>query len=102
MEAGNAEQALGLSATYGGKIDLLLTDVIMPGLNGRQLADRLVEERPGLKVLYTSGYTADVIALQGSLEPGMEYLPKPFGAAQLSAKVRAGAWPRADRKAGFC
>ena len=60
----------------------------MPGLNGRQLADRLVEERPGLKVLYTSGYTADVIALQGSLEPGMEYLPKPFGAAQLSAKVR--------------
>jgi CheY-like chemotaxis protein len=88
LEAGNAEQALGLSATYAGKIDLLLTDVIMPGLNGRQLADRLVEERPGLKVLYTSGYTADVIALQGSLEPGMEYLPKPFGAAQLSAKVR--------------
>ena len=88
LEAGNAEQALGLSATYGGKIDLLLTDVIMPGLNGRQLADRLVEERPGLKVLYTSGYTADVITLQGSLEPGMEYLPKPFGAAQLSAKVR--------------
>jgi signal transduction histidine kinase/CheY-like chemotaxis protein len=88
LEAGNAEQALGLSATYGGKIDLLLTDVIMPGLNGRQLADRLVVERPGLKVLYTSGYTADVITLQGSLEPGMEYLPKPFGAAQLSAKVR--------------
>jgi CheY-like chemotaxis protein len=88
LEAGNAEQALGLSATYRAKIDLLLTDVIMPGLNGRQLADRLVEERPGLKVLYTSGYTADVIALHGSLEPGMEYLPKPFGAAQLSAKVR--------------
>ena len=82
LEAGNAEQALGLSATYSGKIDLLLTDVIMPGLNGRQLADRLVVERPGLKVLYTSGYTADVITLQGSLEPGMEYLPKPFGAAQ--------------------
>jgi two-component system, cell cycle sensor histidine kinase and response regulator CckA len=88
LEAGNAEQALGLSASYSGKIDLLVTDVIMPGLNGRQLADRLVEERPGLKVLYTSGYTADVIALHGSLEPGMEYLPKPFGAAQLSAKVR--------------
>ena len=88
LEAGNAAQALGLSASYAGKIDLLVTDVIMPGLNGRQLADRLVEDRPGLKVLYTSGYTADVIALQGSLEPGMEYLPKPFGAAQLSAKVR--------------
>ena len=88
LQAGDAEQALGLSASYAGKIDLLVTDVIMPGLNGRQLADRLVEERPGLKVLYTSGYTADVMALQGSLEPGMEYLPKPFGAAQLSAKVR--------------
>jgi PAS domain S-box-containing protein len=88
LEAGSAEQALELSAKYSGKIDLLVTDVIMPGLNGRQLADRLAKERPGLKVLYTSGYTADVITLQGSLEPGMEYLPKPFGAAQLSAKVR--------------
>jgi PAS domain S-box-containing protein len=88
LQAENAEQALDLSASYAGKIDLLVTDVIMPGLNGRQLADRLVEERPGLKVLYTSGYSGDVIALQGSLEPGMEYLPKPFGAAQLSAKVR--------------
>ncbi len=88
LEAGNAEQALELSANYSGKIDLLVTDVIMPGLNGRQLADRLAKERRGLKVLYTSGYTADVITLQGTLEPGMEYLPKPFGAAQLSAKVR--------------
>jgi DNA-binding NtrC family response regulator len=88
LEAGDAEQALTLSAEYRGNIDLLVTDVIMPGLNGRQLADRLVVERPGLKVLYTSGYTADVITLQGSLEPGMEFLPKPFGAAQLSAKVR--------------
>jgi CheY-like chemotaxis protein len=88
LEAGNAEQALALSAAHSGKIDLLITDVIMPGLNGRQLADRLAKERPGLKVLYTSGYTADVITQQGTLEPGMEYLPKPFGAAQLSAKVR--------------
>jgi len=88
LAAENAEQALQLSAGYAGPIDLLVTDVIMPGLNGRQLADRLAKERPGLKVLYTSGYAADVIALQGSLEPGMAYLPKPFGAAQLAAKVR--------------
>jgi PAS domain S-box-containing protein len=88
LEAGNAEQALGLSASYPGKIDLLVTDVIMPGMNGRQLAERMVEQRPGLKVLYTSGYSADVIALDESLEPGMGYLPKPFGAAQLSAKIR--------------
>ena len=77
-----------MSAGYAGGIDLLVTDVIMPGLNGRQLADRLAKERPGLKVLYTSGYAADVIALRGSLEPGMAYLPKPFGAAQLATKVR--------------
>jgi PAS domain S-box-containing protein len=88
LEAENAEQALRLSADFAGGIDLLITDVIMPGLNGRQLADRLVKERPGLKVLYTSGYAADVIALPGSLEPGTAYLPKPFGAEQLAAKVR--------------
>jgi PAS domain S-box-containing protein len=88
LDAENAEQALQLSAGYAGGIDLLITDVIMPGLNGRQLADRMTKERPGLKVLYTSGYAADVIALQGSLEPGMAYLPKPFGAAQLAGKVR--------------
>jgi PAS domain S-box-containing protein len=88
LEAENAEQALQLSGGYAGRIDLLITDVIMPGLNGRQLADRMTRERPGLKVLYTSGYAADVIALQGSLAPGMAYLPKPFGAAQLAAKVR--------------
>src|SRR5260370_27592818 len=61
---------------------------MMRARNGGKLADRLAKERRGLKVLSTSGYTADVITLQGSLEPGMEYLPKPFGAAQLSAKVR--------------
>src|ERR1039457_4313244 len=61
LEAENAEQALQLSAGYAGEIDLLVTDVIMPGLNGRQLADRLAKQRPGLKVLYTSGYAADVI-----------------------------------------
>ena len=88
LEAENAEQALRLSAGFEGGIDLLITDVIMPGLNGRELADRLSEQRPGLKVLYTSGYAADVIALQGPLEPGMAYLPKPFGAARLVAKVR--------------
>jgi CheY-like chemotaxis protein len=88
LEAEDAERALELSASFAGRIDLLITDVIMPGLNGRQLADRLAKERPGLKVLYTSGYAADVITLQGSLEPGMAYLPKPFGAAQLTAKVR--------------
>src|ERR1022692_416453 len=84
--AGAAKRRCSSSRTGG--IELLITDVIMPGLNGRQLADRLAKERPGLKVLYTSGYAADVIALQGSLEPGMPYLPKPFGAAQLAAKVR--------------
>ena len=88
LEAENAQQALQLSASFEDGIDLLITDVIMPGMNGRELADRLSKARPGMKVLYTSGYAADVIALQGSLEPGTAYLPKPFGAAQLAAKVR--------------
>jgi len=87
LQAENAEQALDLSASYAGKIDLLVTDVIMPGLNGRQLADRLVEERPGLKVLYTSGYSGDVIALQGSLEPGNGV---PAQALRRGAVVRQG------------
>jgi PAS domain S-box-containing protein len=100
LEAENAEQALGLSAAFPGRIDLLVTDVIMPGLNGCQLAERLVRERPGLKVLYISGYAADVLALQGNLESGMAYLAKPFGAAQLTAKVRevlGGGLPRTVR-----
>ncbi|MEO8597033.1 MAG: response regulator [Candidatus Solibacter sp.] len=88
LEAASGEAALRVSAEHAGRIDLLVTDVIMPGLNGRQLAERLVAQRPDLRVLYTSGYASEVIARQGSLDPGLEYLRKPFGAPELNAKVR--------------
>jgi len=70
-------------------IDLLLTDVIMPGgVNGRDLAERLQAARPGLPVLYMSGYTADVIATRGILEPGVNVVEKPFSSSDLLGKVR--------------
>jgi signal transduction histidine kinase len=71
-------------------IDLLLTDVIMPGgMSGRDLAERLQADRPGLPVLFMSGYTADVIATRGILEPGITVVEKPFTTADLLGKVRA-------------
>jgi CheY-like chemotaxis protein len=70
-------------------IDLLLTDVIMPGgMSGRDLADRLQAARPGLPVLYMSGYTADVIATRGILDPGITVVEKPFTTSDLLGKVR--------------
>ncbi len=69
-------------------VDLLITDVIMPGMNGRLLVEQLSALRPETRVLYASGYTADVIAQQGVLAPGVEFLAKPFAAAELAATVR--------------
>jgi CheY-like chemotaxis protein len=88
LEASSGPEALQLCRQYTGAIDLLVTDVVMPGMTGRDLANKLLAERPRLKVLYMSGYTADVIGKQGVLDPGVAYLPKPFTPAQFSIKVR--------------
>jgi two-component system, cell cycle sensor histidine kinase and response regulator CckA len=88
LDAANAAAALALAAEHPDEIDLLLTDVILPGMNGRELADRMQAQNPRLKVLFTSGYSADVIARRGVLEPDVAYLPKPFNAESLAAKVR--------------
>jgi PAS domain S-box-containing protein len=88
LEAGNADQALEVSGAHTGAIDLLVTDVVMPGRTGRELAEQLVTERPGIKVLYISGYSGDAIPGQGHLDAGMECLAKPFSPEQLALKVR--------------
>jgi CheY-like chemotaxis protein len=87
LEACDAESALPLLRS-GGRIDLLLTDVVLPGRSGRSLADEAVEIRPGLKVLYTTGYSRNAIVHQGRLDPGVELLPKPFTFDQLGTRVR--------------
>lgn len=88
LEASDGPRALECSARWPGPIDLVLTDVIMPGMNGRQLAERLTALRPGLRVLFTSGYPEDVIAQHGVVEPGLRFLPKPYSPATLARHVR--------------
>ena len=88
LEAANSTEAFAIEKEYSGEIHLLLTDVILPGMNGKALSERLRALRPRLKVLFTSGYTADVIARRGVLQRDVAYLPKPFGPESLAAKVR--------------
>ena len=88
FSAENGEKALELATRFGGKFDLLLTDVVMPGMNGRVLAEQLFSRQPGMKVLYMSGYTDSFIAGHGVLDPKMHLLHKPFTEEVLIRKVR--------------
>ena len=88
LVAGSAIAAIDLAREHPGIIDLVITDVVMPVMNGHDLAERLAELRPGLRVLYTSGYSADVIGRHGVLEEGVHFVSKPFSLATLSAGVR--------------
>jgi two-component system, cell cycle sensor histidine kinase and response regulator CckA len=88
LEATNGDEALTFVEQHPDEIDLLLADVILPGMNGMDLSIRLRELRPKLKVLFTSGYPADVIARRGVLERDVAYLPKPLSPETLVAKVR--------------
>lgn len=88
LESAGGAAALLMAAQYRGKIDLLLTDVIMPDMTGKEVAERLTAARPGMKVLYTSGYSGEVIAERGVLCGNVAYLPKPFTPSELGAKVR--------------
>jgi len=83
-----ADAAAALEYLYGGaEVDLLFTDVGLPGMNGRQLADEARRRRPGLRVLFTTGYARDAIAQDGRLEPGVELIAKPFTIDELAARV---------------
>ncbi len=86
--AESGEDALEVAAHYAGTFDLLLTDVVMPGMNGRVLSEHLLLRQPGMKVLYMSGYTDSFIAGHGVLEPGTHLLHKPFTEEVLIQKVR--------------
>jgi len=89
LQAASPLEALEIAAGYPDRIDLLLTDVMMPELTGRQLADRLSASRPGLNVLYMSGYAEDAIVHHGRLDPDTAFLQKPFSPETLSHTVRA-------------
>jgi PAS domain S-box-containing protein len=88
LEGGQGIDALLIDGEYEGQIHLLVTDVVMPKLSGRELAERLSSIRPGIKVLYMSGYTDNVIAHHGILDKGMNFVQKPFTVEGLARKVR--------------
>jgi CheY-like chemotaxis protein len=88
LTARNGEDALNLVANHDGEIHMLVTDVIMPRMDGGKLAERLSADLPGLRVMFISGYTANVIAHHGVLEDGVEFLEKPFTRDRLLQRVR--------------
>ncbi len=88
LAADNPANALSIVARHTGPLDLLVTDVVMGGMNGRQLAELVKCERPNLKVLFISGYTSNVIEHHGVLDDGVEFMQKPFTADDLTRRVR--------------
>lgn len=89
LEAADGMEALQLARVHAGEIQLVITDVVMPGMGGHTLVERLGELRPGIRALFISGYDDDAISRQGVLEPGVAFLQKPFAPRQLVRKARA-------------
>lgn len=88
LTAASGAEAIEISRMHPGPIPVLLTDVVMPGMSGRQLADALAEQRPDMKVLFVSGYTEDTIVHHGVLDPNVRFLPKPFSRDALAQMLR--------------
>jgi len=88
LAASDGDEALRVAASHGAPIDLLLTDVVMPGMSGKELAQRLAAGQPGIRVLFTSGYVDDAVVLDGILREGLPFLPKPFSQEDLLLRVR--------------
>jgi PAS domain S-box-containing protein len=88
LEASNGKKAIELSSRYSGEIHLMLTDVVMPQMSGRELAEQLLTKRPEMNVLFMSGYTDDAIVHHGVLDEGTAFIAKPFSPEALTHKVR--------------
>lgn len=88
IQAKGGAEALRLAGEFSGPIHLVLTDVQMPGMNGRELAERLRAQRPAIKVLFMSGYTGDDLLLQGVRDAEVALLLKPFTSSELIGKIR--------------
>jgi YesN/AraC family two-component response regulator len=88
LEAANGNETLKVCKKYKGQIHLMVTDVVMPGMSGRELADRIQSLHPEMKVLYTSGHANDTIVHYGVLRDGVNYIQKPFTMEGLARKVR--------------
>jgi CheY-like chemotaxis protein len=88
LVAANGPEALQLAEAHRGSLELVVSDVVMPRMSGREMAERLTALRPGFKLLYMSGYVDDAIVRHGVLEPGVNFLGKPFSADALTRKVR--------------
>jgi two-component system cell cycle sensor histidine kinase/response regulator CckA len=88
LEASGGEEALISAQQHKGRIHMLLTDVVMPGMSGKELSERLKQRRPNIKVIFASGYTDDAILHHGVLGPEMEFIQKPFTPSSLTQKVR--------------
>jgi CheY-like chemotaxis protein len=88
LNASNGDEALAIAGSYQGVISLLITDVVMPGMNGRQLAEQLQRMRPDIKVLFSSGYTEDAIAHHGIIDRDLNFIGKPYSSFDLAKKIR--------------
>jgi CheY-like chemotaxis protein len=88
LTAGSAAEALALAKSHEGPIELLLTDVVMPGMGGPRLATELRRWRPEIRVIYVSGYTETTVSDRGVLDAGVEFLAKPFSREALARKLR--------------
>ncbi len=88
LAASSGQEALATAQAYPSDISLLVTDVVMPGMSGKQLADALLLTRPEMRVLYVSGYTENTVLNQGGLGPGVDFLPKPFNRQIIAGRIR--------------
>ncbi len=89
LEAGDGAEALRVYAAQPAGVALVMTDVILPGMSGKQLADKLRQSQPGLRIIYTSGYTENTIVHHGVVDAGVQFLPKPYLPSALLEKIRA-------------